>query len=191
MPDAVTLNITTDNNGTKPFTINVEDKKFINSVITVGDNYTITEEQAKKLQEIARRNGDFGILELCDLNSNEKINLAYINGYGEYYEIKLSKHGKYYQVTIKETGFFTKDPTLNTIKVDFGVRFGVFIDKNEILHGNEDLINSRDKKMTAEDRNINYDTTKFKAGDTINIPVEEVTIQNSPRGMWGRFLWQS
>ena len=197
MPETVTLKVITNNKpediaqvkNVKSFTLNVENSKYINSVVNVGENNTITPEQMKQLQNIAARSGDLGVLELCDLTPAEKINLAKINGYSEYYNIKISKDGKYYQVEIKETGTWTKDPNLGTIKKDFGVRDGVFVQGHEIPYGNEDLIYNREKGRTADERNIDYDKTKLKPGDVINIPVSEVTIQDSPRGKWGRF-WQ-
>ena len=187
MPDTVKFNVKVNNtSNTKPFTLNVEDKKFINSIITVGEDNTITPEQMKKLQEAAGRNGDLGILEACDLNPEEKINLANSNGYSEYYDIKLSKDGELYEVTVKKTSNLVKDPTLGTIKKDFGVRDNVFIQKGEIPYGNEDLIRNAGKNMTPDARNVDYDSTQLREGNTIRIPVEEVNIQDSPRGFWGR-----
>ena len=59
----------------------------------------------KKLQDAAARNGDAGILEKCDLTPREVVKLANLSGYGEYYDIKLSKDGNYFEVTVKKTGF--------------------------------------------------------------------------------------
>jgi len=188
MPEIVSLNVKLDNDNTKPFTINVENKKFINSVIVFGEDNTITLEQMKKLQEVAAREGDLGVLEACDLNPEEKINLANLNGYNEYYDIKLSKDKKFFEVTIKETGTFVCDPYLGTIKKDFGVREGVFVQGSDIPYGNESLIMNAKKNMTADERNIDYDSAHLKPGDVIRIPVEEVSIQDSPRGFWGRLF---
>ena len=102
MVDSITLNIVGQNNNTKPGTILTESATFINSIITVGENNTITEKDFKVLQNVAAKSGDAGILENSDLNGQQKMALANIYKFNEYYDISLSNDGKYFQVKIKE-----------------------------------------------------------------------------------------
>ena len=180
MSDKIVFKIVGQNNTKRECTVLTENKKFINSIITVGKDNTITEADLKTIQDVAKRAGDAGVLEQADLNGEQKINLAKINGFAEYYDITLSKDGKYLQVKIKDAGIFTANPTLGIIKEDFGVRNNVFVNKGEILHGNAGVIPSS--------ANGNYDNVQISAGKTINIPVEEVTVNSSPCNGFARFL---
>lgn len=186
MVDKITLSVL-NNDTQKPFTILTENKDFINSIITVGENNTVKDTDIKLLQQIAGRNGDLGILEECDLTMQEKINLANYRGFDKFYDIKLSNDRKYLQVTIKETTAFNTDPNLRNIKVDFGVRDNVFVGKGYIPHGNEEVI-SKAPKGTGGGNNIDYDTAKLRPGQTINIPVEEVHFREQARGWWARLI---
>ena len=186
MPDSVTL-LVTDNKTQKPFTILTKNKDFINSIITVGENNTISKADKTLLQEIAGRNGDLGIIEDCDLTMQEKIDLANYRGFDKFYDIKLSNDKKYLQVTIKKTAFFNTDPTLYNIKRDFGVRDNVFVGKGYIPHGNEEVI-SNAPKGTGGGSNIDYDTAKLRPGQTINIPVDEVNFNEQARSWWARLI---
>gem|GEM_PF-4603570 len=181
---SVTFNVTNDNKSTQTYTMKVEDKKFINSIIDVKDN-NLTTAQLQQLKDVAARSGDANILERCDLTPQDNIKLAELNGYGKYYEITLSSDRKFYQVKIKDTA---KDPTVGTIKRDFGVRDNVFVQKSDIPYGNEALL--RNAKKSSLDNYTDWDTAQLRPNNVINIPVEEVTIQNSPRGFLGRLLWQ-
>lgn len=188
MPDNITLTVLKEDGTTRPFTIQTENKEFINSIIEVGENNTISEQDAKILLDTLSNDGDMGVLENIDLNPKQKQNLAQIFNFDKYYDIQLSKDGKYFKVTIKDAGFFVKNPTLGDIKSDFGIRDNVFVTENEIPHGNSELINNNPKGMTADDRNIDYDKTTIFVGQTINIPVDEINITGTPRGMFGRLL---
>ncbi len=182
MTDIITLNVANGNNATRKFSIQVDgDKELISSVITIRSNDTITEADMKKLQEVARRGGDAGILEQCDLGAGEKLKLAQMNKFSEYYDITLSADKKYFKVKIKDAGFFCKNPNLSVIKSDFGLRDGVLVNKDRIQHGNEGVI-----PRTAPDGN--FDNVELEVGDVINIPVSEINIDGSPTGTIGRFF---
>ena len=186
----VTLQVTEGKGSTKPCTFNVENERLINSIygVTVKNN-VVSKEDMKKLQEAAARSGDAGVLEECDLSSKEKIKLANLNGYGEYYDIKLSDDGKYYKVTVKKTGIMTKNPTLGIIKKDFGVKNNVFVQGREIPYGNEELLAQRKNETNFEtEKQMSWDAVKLQPGDTINIPVNEVSIKDSPSGGLTRFF---
>ena len=157
-----------------------EKKSFINSIITVSENNTISKSDINKLNEVAQRSGDTGIIEHSDLNGEEKKNLALANDFEKYYDISVSNDGKYLQVTIKDAGTFCKNPNLADIKSDFGIKDGVFVQKGNIPHGNEGVIPSS--------AGGNFDGVEISAGKTINIPVSEININGSPRGQWGRFF---
>lgn len=181
MTDTVTLNVANGNKTTRQATIIVQDgnKQLINSVINVGKNNTIKLSDFQKLQEVARKNGDAGILEQCDLGAKQKLKLAMMNGFSEYYDISLSDDGKLFKVKIKDAGTFVKNPSLATIKKDFGIRDNVLVQKGKIPYGNEGVI----PESTYGD---GYDNVEIETGKTINIPVAEINIEGSPRGFWGR-----
>ena len=182
MTDTVVLNIANGNNSTRKCTVLAQDKSLINSVINVQKGNIITETDLKRLQDVARKNGDAGILEHCDLGAQEKLNLAKMNGFSEYYDISLSKDKKFFHVKVKDAATFVADPTLGTIKSDFGIRDNVLVQKGKIPYGNENVI--PDSSYGA-----GYDNIKIKTGETINIPVAEIDIDGSPKGFLGR-LWQ-
>ena len=188
MPE-VTFNIANSNGRT--FTLIAKNENFAKSVVEVKANNTITQTDVQLLKNLAGKNGDAGILESCDLNGKHKLNLAKMNDFGDYYDIKLSDDGKMFQVTVKKTGMFTPNPTLETIKADFGVENNVFVQGSEIPYGNEGLIVKRSKPgSSADGRNTDYDKTKLEAGDTINIPVAKINITGTPRGALGRAILQ-
>lgn len=189
MSDLVTLNVAAKNSKTnRTFSVQVENKNFINSIVTVK-NGTITESDVKKIQQAAGRSGDYGVLENCDLNADEKLNLALANKYSKYYDISLSNDKKYFVVTVKETPWYMSNPDLGVIKSDFGIRPNVFVQKGEIKYGNEELINKRaEPGSTPDGRNTDYDAAKLLPGDTINIPVNEIQITGSPAGVLGRLF---
>ena len=187
MTQTITLQVVGNNNQTKPFTLMTENKDFINSIITVGENNQISVKDKNKLLEVAGRNGDLGILEETDLTMQEKINLANFRGFDKFYDIKLSDDKKYLQVTIKKTTAFNTDPTIGNIKEDFGVRDNVFVGKGYIPHGNEEVISNAPKNCGGGN-NIDYDTAKLSPGQTINIPVEEVNFSENPRTWWARLI---
>ena len=93
MPEQLTFNVTnsTTQQSTKTYTCLTENKAFINSIITVGSENTVTETDIKKLQEVAARSGDMGIIEQSDLNGEEKIKLANANGFSDYYELNVDE----------------------------------------------------------------------------------------------------
>ena len=185
----LTFNIANSNGRT--FTLKADDEKLAKSVVSVKENNTITNADVALLQQTASKNGDFGILEHCDLSANHKLKLAELNNFGEYYDIKLSEDGKMFKVTVKDAGAFVENPTLGTLKADFGIDDGVFVKKGEIPYGNGDIIQKRSKPgSSADGRNTDYDQTKFEPGDSINIPVALIKITDSPRGFWGRFFCQ-
>lgn len=185
MTDNITFNIANGNASTRKFSFKAESKELINSVITVGANNTITYSDMVKLQEIARKNGDAGVLEQCDLGAEEKLKLANMNDFGKYYDITLSPDKKMFQVKIKDAGMLCKNPNLAVIKSDFGVRSDVFVKGEEIQYGNENVI-----PYSAPGGD--FDSVELSVGDVINIPVAEINIDGSPSGGLGRFLsWLS
>lgn len=183
MPEQLTFNVinSTTQQSTKTYTCLTENKAFINSIITVGSENTVTETDIKKLQEVAARSGDMGIIEQSDLNGEEKIKLANANGFSDYYELNLSKDGKYIEVTIKDAGALCMDPNLGIIKSDFGIRDGVFVQKGNIPHGNNEII-------PQSCGGGSFDGVVISAGKTINIPVSEINISGSPAGILKRFI---
>lgn len=188
MADYVTLNIAKSNGQTQKFTVQTENKQFINSIINFDENGNISLEDSKKLRDIASRAGDAGILEFEDLNGQNKLKLAELNKYSEMYEITLSKDGKLFEVKVKNSW---QDPKLSDIIADFGVRRDVFVQKQEIPHGNEELFKKRINESDlfgAGDKNQDYSRIQFKAGDTIRIPVSEISSLDGPRGFWGRLF---
>lgn len=186
MTNTITFNVTTDKNQTQKFTFQTTDSKLINSIITVKDNNTITKADMQKLQAVAQQAGDAGILEIEDLNGDEKLKLANSNKYSDQYEITLSADKKYFQVKVKDSW---KNPLLSDIKADFGLKDGVLVTKDGIPHGNENLIDKRFKTSDVyAGNNADYDRVKLQAGDTINIPVSQITSLNGPWGFWGRLL---
>lgn len=177
----VCLNVIGPNNTTRKATILTENKSFINSIITVGNNNTIKDSDFTLLQSVAKKSGDSGIIENSDLNGEQMKNFALANGFGEYYDITVSKDGKYLQVKIKDAGLFCKNPNLADIKADFGVRDNVFVQKGNIPHGNEGVI----PRSTG---GAGFDSVIIPVGKTINIPLSEINIDGSPRGAFGRIL---
>lgn len=190
MVHTVIFNVDTKNSNGRTFTLNVTDKSYVNSIITVKDNNSITEDDVTKLQQAAARNGDFGILEACDLNGDEKLNLAMLQNFSKYYDIKLSDDKKYFEVKVKNAGTFIKNPSLGTIKKDFGIRDNVLVTKDRgIPYGNESVIREAGQPGTIGDgskEGIDYDKAVIKVGKTINIPVDEINITDTPCGFWGR-----
>lgn len=188
MVQNLTFNIANSNGRT--FSMLAQDESLVRVVVNVKDNI-ITQNDIKTLQNLAAKNGDAGVLEQCDLSGHQKLNLAKLNGFEDYYDMKLSEDGKMFQVTVKRTGMFTKNPTLATIKSDFGIEDNVLVQKGKIPYGNEDLINERAKAgSSADGRSTDYNAAVLKPGDTINLPVACLTIDSSPRGFFRRFMMQ-
>ena len=184
----LTFNIANSNGRT--YSILAENENLVRSIVKVNNN-TITNNDIQILQKTAAKNGDVGILESCDLSGQHKLNLAKMNGFSDYYDIKLSEDGKMFQVTVKKTGILTKNPTLDTIKSDFGIDDGVLVQKGNIPYGNENLIEKRSEAgSSADGRNTDYNVTKLLPGDTINLPVALVNLDSSPRGFFRRLLMQ-
>ena len=178
---------TLDSAEVKPFTANTESRQCLNSILDLNGNDTITENQMRKYQEVAARSGDLGVLEQKDFSAMEKQKLALENKYGKYYDISVSADGKFFEVTVKKTPWYIKNPTLRIIKKDFGVRDNVFVNKKDIPYGNEELLRERSVK-NPEERVRDWDNTKLKEDDKIRIPVEEISIQKSPKRFWGRLF---
>ena len=181
MTDTLVLNIPNGNNSTRKCTILVENKDLVNTLVKVKKGNVITETDLQKIQDIAKKNGDAGILEQCDLGANEKLKLANMYGFSEYYDISLSEDRKMFKVTIKDAGFFVSNPNLGTIKSDFGIKDNVLVRKDKIPYNNEKVI----PKSSYGD---GYDNIKLNVGESINIPVSEVNISGDPRGFFGRLL---
>lgn len=189
MVDSITLNVVCGKNSEiKQCSLLTENKNYINSIIELGENNSITEAQMEQLRHVAARSGDSKVLEQSDLNGQNKINLAKLNGFDEYYDISLSKDGKLMQVKIKDAGMLVKNPILGTIKKDFGVRDHVFIQGDEVPYGNEDIIYNNEIDYVSDYNNKDYDRVILKVGQTINIPVNEVNINGTPKGFLGRFF---
>ncbi len=177
--------------GRKNFTIKAENKSLVSAVVNVKNGNEIINSDVIKLQEACRKGGDLGALENCDLNGIQKIALAKLNGFNEYYDISLTENGMCLAVRIKETPWYVENPTLGTIKADFGVPDHIFVQGRNIPFGNADIINKRSVPgSTPDGRNTDYDKTKFEAGDVINIPIAQINIDGSPRGGFGRFFLQ-
>ena len=188
----ITFNVV-DSNGQvirqRSFTVtkNIKENNFINSVIKVADNNSITEADEKKLEGIAKRFNVWydNAIEDADMTPDEKLALAKQNpNYSKHYNLSLSEDKKFLVVEVKKTNFLYPDPQMQTIKADFGVRNNVLVEKNYIPHGNAETINKHINVWTYDDRNINYDKIEFEAGDKINIPIEEVYIQPKSAGFW-------
>lgn len=184
MPIEVSLKVVNQNGENHDFVIKTENKKFINSIITVNENNEITEEQKNTLLTAAAKCGKSDILENCDLSFQQKINLANLNGFDKFYDLKLSKDGKFLVMTVKETNMFIPRPTIGRIKTDFGIKNGVLVQKGSIPYGNEDVISCRHAQSGEED----YDIAKLLPGDKLNIPIEEVHFDDKPRTALGRLL---
>lgn len=186
MAEPITLNVINSNNEIiRKFTCLTENKAFINSIITIGENNTIKTSDIDLLNNVAKRSGDAGIIEQSDLNGSEKKSLAFANNFGKYYDIEVSQDGKYLQVKIKDAGLLCKNPNLDTIKSDFGIRDNVLVKEGYIPHGNEGVI-------PRSTYGSGYDAVELSVGDTINLPVSEINISGEPRGAVSRFIsWLS
>ena len=182
-PTRVTFNIKDTNN---KFSILTTDKTFINSIITVK-NDTITSKDIPKLQEVAKRSGDLGVIENSDLSPEEKLTLATQRKFGKPYELSLSPDKKYLQVKVKKTKWYYPNPQLKTIKSDFGIPDNILVTQNGIPHNNEALIKKRaEQGSSANDKNTDYDNAELEAGDTINLPINMVNLSDKPQGFWKR-----
>ena len=154
--------------------------------IEFKNGYTMTVDFVTKDEEIPEDSEKY---RQSRLTAQQKIDLANKNGFGEYYDLKPSSDGKYIILKVKDSGIFTQNPTLDTIKSDFGIASGVLVNKGEIPYGNQEVIEKRAKPgSTADGRNTDYDAAKLLPGDKLNIPLEEVKISDSPRGFWGRLF---
>ena len=123
------------------------------------------------------------------LSPEEKLKLAELNGYNKPYELSLvTVDGKKcLQVKVRKTKWYYPNPQLKTIKADFGLSDGLLVRKGEIPYGNKDVIDKRAVPgSTPDGRNTDYDAAELEAGDVINIPIENVKINDSPKGFWGR-----
>lgn len=190
MGNSVAMTFNIKNTG-RTFTINVEknSENIVKSLVSVTNSNEITQKDAEKLQNIAKRNGDFNVLEQSDLAPEEKLAMANINGYNKPYELSLVTVGgtKCLQVKVRKTKWYYPNPQLKTIKADFGLPNGLLVRKGEIPYGNEDVIGKRAVPgSTPDGRNTDYDVAELEAGDVINIPIEQVKINDSPKGFWGR-----
>ena len=182
MGNEVSLNITgIDGIKSQVFTnFKVTDKSLLNTIFPEMENNTLTTEQLKKLEEIAARSGGSDVLELSDLTTEER--LEHFN-FNEYYSIRVD--GDNYIVKIKKTPFYVKDPSAETIKKDFGLEDNVLYDPEDpYLSPNKELFERR--PVNTSENYINYNSTKFEAGDELVIPKNKVNITSSPCGFWGR-----
>ena len=184
----ITYQVAQNNGATRPYTVMTENPNFINSIITVNENNTISAADQKKLNQFASRNGDYGVVEECDMTIQDKINYAKSRGFDKFYDMKLSSDGKYLQVTIKDTSWLTRDPDLGNIKKDFGVKDDVFVNGADFPHGNENLLSNKYVPNNINTNYTDYDAIKLEAGETINIPVAEVHINNNPRNCFARWF---
>lgn len=184
MTDTITLKIAQGKgNAFREATIQVENKNLVKCIFpNMVDKNTLSNDQFKKLQAVARRGGDMGILEIEDLSPIEKMEQAKINGYDEYYDIKLSDDKKKYVITLKKTGMLFPDPTIERIKIDFSLAENVF------LNNNRDLVLKR-KDITRDYGNAhNYDFDKLRGGDVFYLPVNQTSFINGPSGFWKRLF---
>ena len=76
MTNKITLQVVGENGQKTPFTIQTEKENYINSIIEVGKNNEISENDKVKLLEIAGRSGDLNTIETSDLSLDDKINYA-------------------------------------------------------------------------------------------------------------------
>jgi len=68
---AITVSFTVSNSGgvaPRKYSLLTENSSFINSIITVGKNNTITLQDMERLEATKRLAGDLGILEECDIS---------------------------------------------------------------------------------------------------------------------------
>ena len=176
MPIEISLKVVGQDGQKTDFVVKTENKKFINSIITVNEEGEITEEQKRQLLEAAGRCGESDVLENCDLNYQQQINLANLNGFDKFYDLKLSKDGKNLIMTVKRTNMFTPNPTLGRIKTDFGLKDGVLVKKGEISDDNYDVIQKRHLESGEKD----YDCAIMKPGDQLTIPMSEINFDDKP-----------
>ncbi len=183
MSENVTLNIVNPktNETVRKATVLIDDTAVLKSLFP---NKNISEEDLIKLQETARKSGDLGVLESSDLNPEQKLSLAEVNGYNEYYDIKLSNDGKYYEVKVKDAGFFTRDLKAINVKRDFGLKENVLLNNNLNY-----MIDNAEPGSSADGRNTDYDQVKFPAGTVIKLPVEETSFDAGASGFWRRLFW--
>ena len=185
MTNKITLQVVGENGQKTPFTIQTEKENYINSIIEVGKNNEISENDKVKLLEIAGRSGDLNTIETSDLSLDDKINYANYCGYDKFYSFKVSKNGKYLEVTVKETSALTANPNLGNIKDDFlGGKSNILVTKEEIPHENSNLIERKAPYGARE----NYDEITLMPGETINIPIEHLQFNESPRSWLARLL---
>lgn len=109
--------------------------------------------------------------------AKEKLEQAKINGYDEFYNIKVSNDGKYFEITVKKTGFLYPDPDAAVIKKDFGLKSGVLIDNNPDVFP---------ENPTGDTRS--FDEEKIKGGTFLKLPISEVNFNNGPSGFFGRLF---
>ena len=190
MTTTVTFTIT-GNSQQKTGEFKVEDKKYINCILGNVKNDTITVDQYKKLQSIANRAGDMGILEKCDFQTAIELKaLADANGYDDMYDISVSKDGKYLLVKVKET---TINPRLGIIKKDFNIPNKYFIEEADQYNptygkDNADLISKRHTRGKDDIVSYDYDSIELEPGDELKLSIDKISINNSVNGGWGRLF---
>lgn len=189
MTTTVTLNIQSGKTTSKG-SIMVEDRKYLNCIFPNMQNDTITEEEFKHAQDVARRAGDKGVLEEKDIQSGtEKLELAKINKYNEMYDLSLSDDKKYFIIKVRDCNVY---PRLGGIKDDFGIRNGYFVTQKDHYSptynsDNAELLSERHERGADGIVNGDYDDIRLEPGDTLRIPVEEINIQSGVSSSWGRF----
>ena len=185
MSEQITLNVVGGSQKTQKYTVTTENKMFINSIITVSENNTISYSDMRKLQEMIKGGDDAGILEEKDFNPQQKLELAKYNKYNQLYNIKLSDDEKYYEITIKGRSALLcqyPDPTVGVICKDFGFSIEDFKSNNKALTG-EITDNARDCN-----NGHNYSADVVPEGKTFKIPVDKCHFTNGPTDVGMRIL---
>ena len=186
MPN-VTLTVTKANGTEQAFTVNTENKKFINSIITVGEDNKITEADKRTLINTMAIGGDAGILDYSDLSPEHKAKVAEMTSkYGDDFKIEVIEESgkKFYKFTVKESwskemlGFFgfRNKISASTIKSLLNLKEGQYRYDDGWGHSYScsalKYYNMGDGAMNK----YSGDDFKFKSGQTFKIPVEDVTF---------------
>ena len=187
MPN-VTLTVTKANGTEQAYTVMTGNKKFINSIITVGDDNKITEADKKTLINTMSIGGDAGILDYADLSPEQKADVAQMTSkYADNFNIEVIKDEsgkKFYQFTVKENwlrqqiGIFAprKKISAATIKSLLNLKEGQYRYYDGMGHY---FACSALKHYNMGDGVMDVysgDDFEFRAGDTFKIPVDDVTF---------------
>lgn len=159
----VTLKIV-DNSGKdtgKTYTCNVENKSFINSIINVGKDNTITINDAKTLQNIAGLSGDISVIEESDIRGINNLKQAIENKSASYSESLLN---------IISFGFLDQDGGSISLKLPTSMKMSEIREKfNLPKDALEDYLNNSygygfNRQDRISDKNV-YEIEKDEQGN--------------------------